>query len=85
MDRISEQRLRRLLDSVGHNSHSHLYESGDKQWFWETAHEALIVYRTAGKRRIVLGDPIGINMIMAACVMQVLGTLIIRKIVDIEY
>ena len=28
---------------------------------------------------------IGINMIMAACVMQVLGTLIIRKIVDIEY
>ena len=33
----------------------------------------------------LLGDPIGINMIMAACVMQVLGTLIIRKIVDIEY
>ncbi|MCA0756286.1 DUF2156 domain-containing protein [Paenibacillus sp. N4] len=59
MDRISEQRLRRLLDSVGHNSHSHLYELGDKQWFWETGHEALIVYRTAGKRRIVLGDPIG--------------------------
>ena len=33
----------------------------------------------------LLGDPIGINMIMAAAVMQVVGTLIIRKIVDIEY
>ncbi len=33
----------------------------------------------------LLGDPIGVNMIMAAAVMQVLGTLIIRKIVDIEY
>jgi tight adherence protein B len=33
----------------------------------------------------LLGDPLGINMIMAAAVMQVLGTLIIRKIVDIEY
>ncbi|HEX7778348.1 MAG TPA: type II secretion system F family protein [Vicinamibacterales bacterium] len=33
----------------------------------------------------LLGDPIGVNMIMAAAVMQVIGTLIIRKIVDIEY
>ena len=33
----------------------------------------------------LLGDPIGVNMIMAAAVMQVVGTLIIRKIVDIEY
>lgn len=33
----------------------------------------------------LLGDPLGVNMIMAAAVMQVLGTLIIRKIVDIEY
>lgn len=33
----------------------------------------------------LLGDPIGVNMIMAAAVMQVLGTLVIRKIVDIEY
>ncbi|MGE5834859.1 MAG: type II secretion system F family protein [Acidobacteriota bacterium] len=33
----------------------------------------------------LLGDPLGVNMIMAAAVMQVLGTLVIRKIVDIEY
>jgi tight adherence protein B len=33
----------------------------------------------------LLGDPLGINMLIGAAVMQVLGTLIIRKIVDIEY
>jgi tight adherence protein B len=33
----------------------------------------------------LLGDPLGINMLIAAAVMQVLGTLVIRKIVDIEY
>jgi tight adherence protein B len=33
----------------------------------------------------LLGDPLGVNMIMAAAVMQVVGTLVIRKIVDIEY
>ena len=33
----------------------------------------------------LLGDPIGINMLIAAAFMQVLGTLVIRKIVDIEY
>jgi tight adherence protein B len=33
----------------------------------------------------LLGDPLGINMMIAAAVMQVLGTLIIRKIVNIEY
>jgi tight adherence protein B len=33
----------------------------------------------------LLGDEIGQRMIMAAAVMQVLGTLVIRKIVEIEY
>ena len=33
----------------------------------------------------LLGDPLGIQMLIGAAVMQVLGTLIIRKIVDIEY
>jgi tight adherence protein B len=33
----------------------------------------------------LLGDPLGIRMIIAAGVMQVIGTLVIRKIVDIEY
>jgi tight adherence protein B len=31
------------------------------------------------------GDPLGIQMLIGAAVMQVLGTLVIRKIVDIEY
>jgi tight adherence protein B len=31
------------------------------------------------------GDPLGIQMLIGAGVMQVLGTLVIRKIVDIEY
>ena len=33
----------------------------------------------------LLGDPLGMNMIIAVAVMQVLGILIIRKIVNIEY
>ena len=33
----------------------------------------------------LLGDPMGVQMLIGAAVMQVLGTLIIRKIVDIEY
>ena len=33
----------------------------------------------------LLGDPLGIQMLIAAGIMQVLGTLVIRKIVDIEY
>jgi tight adherence protein B len=34
---------------------------------------------------VLLGDQIGIRMIETAVVMQVVGTLIIRKIVDVEY
>jgi tight adherence protein B len=33
----------------------------------------------------LLGDPLGINMLIGAAVLQVIGTLVIRKIVDIEY
>jgi tight adherence protein B len=33
----------------------------------------------------LLGDPIGIAMIEAAVAMQVVGTLIVRKIVNVEY
>ncbi|WP_053371854.1 phosphatidylglycerol lysyltransferase domain-containing protein [Paenibacillus sp. FJAT-27812] len=59
MDQISEKRLQRLLESSGHNSHTHLYHLGDKEWFWDSEREALLVYRLIGKRKIVLGDPIG--------------------------
>ena len=59
IDITQEKRLHHLLKSCGHTSHTHLYYLGDKEWFWDTEHEALIVYRSVGKRRIVLGDPIG--------------------------
>ncbi|WP_424767683.1 phosphatidylglycerol lysyltransferase domain-containing protein [Paenibacillus sp. sgz302251] len=59
IDLTSEKRLHDLLQSCGNNSHTHLYYLGDKEWFWDSEHEALIVYRSVGNRRIVLGDPIG--------------------------
>lgn len=59
LDLTSETRLRHLLESCGYNSHTHLYYLGDKKFFWDSKHEALIVYRSVGKRRIVLGDPLG--------------------------
>ncbi|MGG6311380.1 phosphatidylglycerol lysyltransferase domain-containing protein [Paenibacillus macerans] len=54
-----EHRLHRLLQSCGHNSHTHLYYLGDKTWFWDMEHEACLAYRRAGNRCIVLGDPLG--------------------------
>ena len=36
-------------------------------------------------RRTMFGDPLGIQMMVGAAVMQIIGTLIIRKIVDVEY
>jgi tight adherence protein B len=36
-------------------------------------------------RRTMFGDPLGIQMIIGAVVLQVIGTLIIRKIVNVEY
>ncbi len=36
-------------------------------------------------RRTMLGDPLGIQMLVGAAIMQVIGTLIIRKIVNVEY
>jgi len=56
IDVNSEKRLCDLLESYGNNSHTHLYHLGDKEWFWDSDYEALIVYRTALNRRIVLGD-----------------------------
>jgi tight adherence protein B len=38
-----------------------------------------------GHLTVLLNDPLGVRMIETAVVMQVLGTLIIRKIVNIEY
>ena len=36
-------------------------------------------------RRTMLGDPLGIQMLVGAVIMQIIGTLIIRKIVNVEY
>jgi Flp pilus assembly protein TadB len=33
----------------------------------------------------LLDDPVGVRMIITAVILQVIGTLAIRKIVDIEY
>jgi tight adherence protein B len=35
--------------------------------------------------RLLVDDPLGLDMVMAAIVMQVIGVLIIRRIVDVEY
>lgn len=39
----------------------------------------------AEHRRTMFGDPLGIQMIVGALVLQVVGTLIIRKIINVEY
>jgi tight adherence protein B len=38
-----------------------------------------------GHMRMLIGDPLGVQMIVGALVLQVIGTLIIRKLVDIPY
>ncbi|TFG50618.1 MAG: type II secretion system F family protein [Gemmatimonadales bacterium] len=39
----------------------------------------------AEHRRTMFGDPLGIQMMIGAVILQVVGSLIIRKIVDVEY
>ena len=38
-----------------------------------------------GHMKLLTGDPLGVQMIMAGLTLQVIGTLIIRKLVDIRY
>jgi Flp pilus assembly protein TadB len=38
-----------------------------------------------GHMKMLTSDPLGIQMIVGALVLQVLGTLIIRKLVNIPY
>jgi tight adherence protein B len=38
-----------------------------------------------GHMQMLINDPLGIRMIIAALVLQVIGTLLIRKLVDIPY
>jgi tight adherence protein B len=46
---------------------------------------AAVMVTTPSHLRTLLDDPLGIHMIVTAIVLQVVGTLIIRKLVDIEY
>jgi tight adherence protein B len=36
-------------------------------------------------RELLLGEPLGLQMVMGAAILQVIGTLIIRKIINVEY
>ncbi len=35
--------------------------------------------------RVLIDDPLGVQMVMAAVVLQIVGVLIIRRIVNVEY
>ena len=45
----------------------------------------ITVFNNPEQLRILIGDPLGIKMIVGAFALQVIGTLIVRKLVDIEY
>lgn len=46
---------------------------------------AVIFVIAPGHMQLLTGDPLGVQMIMGAVVMQIAGTLVIRKLVDIRY
>ena len=48
-------------------------------------HNVALSVINPGHFRMMIDDPLGIRMIVAAVVLQVLGALIIRKIVNVEY
>ncbi|CAM4110119.1 lysylcardiolipin synthase / lysyltransferase [Bacillus manliponensis] len=55
----NDKRLQNFLDSYGGNVLSHLGFLGDKQFFFSSDGKALLLFSPAGKRLVVLGDPIG--------------------------
>jgi tight adherence protein B len=46
---------------------------------------AVMMVITPEHMKMLINDPLGVQMIIGALTMQVLGTLIIRKLVDIPY
>jgi len=46
---------------------------------------AATMITSPGQMKTLIEDPMGVNMIIAAVVLQTIGTLIIRKLVNIEY
>lgn len=55
----NDKRLQNFLDEYGGNVLSHLGFLGDKQFFFSSDRKALLLFSAAGKRLVVLGDPIG--------------------------
>lgn len=55
----NDTRLQKFLDEYGGNVLSHLGFLGDKQFFFSSDGKSLLLFSVAGKRLIVLGDPIG--------------------------
>ncbi|MDM5154090.1 bifunctional lysylphosphatidylglycerol flippase/synthetase MprF [Bacillus sp. DX1.1] len=56
---VNDKRLQNFLDEHGGNVLSHLGFLGDKQFFFSSDEKALLLFSPAGKRLVVLGDPIG--------------------------
>ena len=46
---------------------------------------AATMITSPGQMKTLIEDPMGVNMILTAVVLQIVGTLIIRKLVNIEY
>lgn len=55
----NDKRLQHFLGEYGGNVLSHLGFLGDKQFFFSSDGKALLLFSVAGKRLVVLGDPIG--------------------------
>lgn len=55
----NDKRLQHFLNEYGGNVLSHLGFLGDKQFFFSSDGKALLLFSVAGKRLVVLGDPIG--------------------------
>ena len=45
----------------------------------------VILVTNPGRLEIMFTDPLGIKMLLAAVSMQILGMLVVRKLVQIEY
>jgi tight adherence protein B len=46
---------------------------------------AALTAMSPGNMSVLWTDPLGIKMLIGAVILQIIGTLIIRKLVDIEY
>jgi phosphatidylglycerol lysyltransferase len=85
IDAASEKRLQQLLARCGHSSHTHLFYLGDKQLFWDSRGEAVIFYRLVGKKRMVLGDPLGTHTAAQRVIRQFIADCLLHKHAPVFY